>query len=102
MISGTLKPAQRVQGIVSPWLQWLEIISGGILLDDGEYLHRQRDSDLMLSGSLVYRVREEFWFCGHRLRRHRFLCEHRSKSIEFALKSSVICARPLLNAQMCR
>jgi hypothetical protein len=146
MISGTLRPAQRVQGIVSPWLQWFEIISVGFLLDggetrdtversglyfeprignllatagadavrmclegrkrlfnpaklfDGEYLHRQRDTDLMLSGSLVYRVGEKFWFRNHRLWRQSFLCEYRSKSSEFVLKSSVISALPLLNA----
>jgi hypothetical protein len=97
MISGTLRPAQRVQGIVSPWLQWFEIISVGFLLD-GEYLHRQRDTDLMLSDGLVYRIGEKFWFRNHRLWRQSFLCEYRSKSGEFVLKSSVISALPLLNA----
>jgi hypothetical protein len=65
---------------------------------DGENHHGQGDIEFMLSGGLVDRIGEEFWFCHDQMGDHGFACEHRSKSIEFVLKICVI--RALLHGHV--
>ena len=71
-------------------------------LFDREHFHGQGDTDLMFSGGLVDRVWEELRFCGDRMGRHGFVCEHRSKSIEFILNFCVIRALSYVGARMFR
>jgi len=50
-------------------------------LFDGEQLYGQGDIEFMLSGGLIDRVGEEFWFCGDQMGHRGFVCKRRSKSI---------------------
>lgn len=71
-------------------------------LFDGEQLYGQSDIEFMLSGGLVNRVGEEFWFYGDQMGHHGFVCEHRSQSIEFVLKIRVIHALPHVDVRAFR
>ena len=67
---------------------------------EGEQLHGQGDIELMLGCSLVDRVWEGFRFCGDQMGHRGFVCEYRSKPIEFILKICVIRVFLRLNVSM--
>jgi len=83
-------------------MQGRECLLNPTKLFDGTHLHGPRDIKLMVCGGLVGGVGEEFRFCRDQMGDHAFMCEHRSKLLEFALKLSILRASRHLEVRVFR
>jgi len=69
---------------------------------DSAHLHGPRNIERMVCSGLVGGIGKQFRFCRDQVGHHGFVRKHRSKSVEFALKTRIPCTPPYRSARILR